>query len=216
MAGFQVYNAAGALTIDSEAGRAVVRSELKTIGHLSDKGYYAISSAFGNGSTLGFLQPNFLPVSGLRWFQMRTDGEYCMPGCTLFEEKNGRFMISSNTAAIQSGYLDVFDASGNLTWSAVSASSMPRVRGLFTVPASHDLSSPITLTSPFSDPWICVSQMPGAISDDGTVTGYSGVLIRRNSSTSYSLQYVSRYQNSYTAAMGNNGFSIALASFVGY
>lgn len=66
------------------------------------------------------------------------------------------------------------------------------------------------------DPWFCWSQCPGNLSDDGETIGYSGIVIRRNSSTSFSLQYVSKNQKTYRQAMGNNGFQIALATFTGY
>jgi hypothetical protein len=215
MSGFQCYNDAGKLTIDSD-NRAVVMSSVKAMGTLSDTGYYQINSSFGNGSTLGFLGANFFPANGLRWFQLQSNGRYCFPGAQLFEAGTGRFMLSNNTTALTSGYLDVRNSAGTLIWSAASAGTMPRVRGFFTIPAGHDLGTALTVTSPFADPWICISQCVGNVSDDGTVTGYSGILIKRNSSTSYTLQYVNRYQMSYTQAMGSAQVQIALASFTGY
>lgn len=215
MSGFQVYNSAGALTIDSN-NKSVVTSQYKNMGGLTDTGFYLINSTFGNGSTLGFLANNFFPDQGLRWFQLLSDGRYCFPGCSLYEAGTGRFMISSNTNGIASGYLDVYNGSGQLIWSAASAGSMPRIQGFLSVPAGYDLSSPLTLNTSFVNPWICVSQCPGNISDDGTVSGYSGLLIRRNSSTSFTLQYVNSKQKGYATAMGNSGLNIALASFTGY
>jgi len=215
MSGFQVYNSAGALTIDSD-NKAVVMSSVKAMGSLSDTGYYSISSAFGNGSTLGFLGLNFFPNTGLRWFQLQTNGKYCFPGASMYEVGSGRFMLSSNTTALTSGYLDVFSASGQMIWTANSAGTMPRIRDFFTVPSSHDLGTALTLNTTFADPWICISQCPGNVSDDGTATGYSGVLIKRISSTQFQLQYVNKNQKAYRTAMGNNGFQIALASFTGY
>ncbi|HEY1846310.1 MAG TPA: hypothetical protein VGH05_15805 [Buttiauxella sp.] len=215
MSGFQVYNSAGALTIDSD-NKSVVMSSVKAMGTLSDTGYYLINSAFGNGSTLGYLPLNFFPNTGLRWFQLQTNGKYCFPGSAMFEAGSGRFMLSSNTTALTSGYLDVYNSAGTLIWSAASAGTMPRIQDFFTVPSSHDLGTALTITTSFADPWICISQCPGNISDDGESTGYSGVLIKRNSSTSFSLQYVNKNQKTYRQAMGNSGFQIALASFTGY
>ncbi|HDP9852896.1 hypothetical protein [Escherichia coli] len=215
MSGFQCYNDAGKLTIDSD-NRATVSSQVKAMGTLSDTGYYLINSSFGNGSTLGFLGANFFTANGLRWFQLQSNGRYCFPGAQLYEAGTGRFMLSNNTAALTSGYLDVRNSAGTLIWSAASAGTMPRVRGFFTIPAGHDLGTALTVTSPFADPWICISQCVGNVSDDGTVTGYSGILIKRNSSTSFTLQYVNRYQMSYTQAMGSAQVQIALASFTGY
>ncbi|EMN5860211.1 hypothetical protein RJ495_005106 [Pluralibacter gergoviae] len=215
MSGFQLYNANGALTIDSES-KSIITSTVKDMGDLTDTGFYLIESVFGNGSTLGFLKPNFYPADGIRWFQLWSDGRYCFPGASLFEAGTGRFMLSTNNGGIALGYMDVFDASGNMVWSAVSASSMPRIIDFFTVPAGYDLSSPLTLNTSFANPWICISQCPGNVSDDGEVTGYSGLLIRRNSATNFTLQYVSKYQRNYTNAMGGNGIRIALAAFTGY
>mgnify|MGYP004728819391 CR=1 FL=1 len=129
---------------------------------------------------------------------------------------SGRFMTSSHTAGITSGFLDVMDASGNLVWSAASAGSMPRIQGFFSVAAGVDLSKTVTVTSPVANPWFCWSQCPGNVSDDGTVLGYSGLVIKRNSSTSFSLQYINQYQKTYTQAMGTHGLQIALATFTGY
>ena len=215
MSGFQVYNSAGALTIDSN-NKSVVTSQFKAMGGLSDTGFYRVNSAFGDGSTLGFLGNNFFPDQGLRWFQLQNDGRYCYPGASLYEAGSGRFMISSNTNGISSGYLDVYNAGGQLIWSAASAGSMPRIQGFFTVPAGYDLSSPLTLNTSFANPWICISQCPANISDDGVASGYSGLMIRRNNSTSFTLQYVNSKQKAYSTAMGNNGLNIALASFTGY
>lgn len=215
MSGLQIYNSAGVLTIDGE-NKSVVTSQYKGMGAISDLGYYRILHSLGNQYSTGYLTENFFPSSGLRWFRCLTDGAINFPGALQYQPGTGDFMITSNTNGIASGYCDVFNASGQLIWSAVAASSMPRIIGFFTVPSSHDLSTALTLTSPIANPWICVSQCPGNISDDGSVTGYSGICIRRDNASTYTLQYVNRNQNSYRAAMGSNGFQIALAYFTGY
>lgn len=215
MSGFEVYNSNGALTIDSN-NKSIVMSTVKAMGGLSDTGFYRFNSALGDGSVLGFLASDFFPVTGLRWFQPQVDGSYCFPGASLYQANTGRFMICSNTTAIQSGYLDVFNAAGQLIWSAASAGTMPRIMDFFTVPSSHDLATTLTLNTKFADPWICISQCPGNVSDDGTAGGYSGIMIRRLSSTQFQLQYINRNQKSYRTAMGNSGVQIALAYFTGY
>lgn len=215
MAGFQLYNSAGALTIDSQ-NKSVVVSTVKAMGSLEVIGDSRIVSDFGNGSTLGALPYPFFPESGLKWFQFFTDGSYCFPGASMYEQGTGRFMICSNTTPIQSGYLDVFDAAGNLIWSAASAGTMPRISDFITVPPSHDLKNALTVNTVITNPWICISQCPGNYSTDGTTSGYSGIVIKRNSSTSFSIQYINRFQKTYQQAMGGNGIRIALASFTGY
>lgn len=215
MSGFEVYNSNGALTIDS-TNKSIVMSTVKAMPALTDTGYYIFSSSLGTGKTLGFLPMGFFPDSGLRWFQPQVNGTYCFPGVSLYEAGSGRFMLSSNTTAIQSGYLDVFDAAGQLVWSAASAGSMPRIMDFFTVPSTYDLGTVLTLNTALADPWICISQCPGMVSDDGTVAGYSGIMIKRLSSTQFQLQYINKNQKPYRTAMGSNGFRIALAYFTGY
>ncbi|EOH9269561.1 hypothetical protein ACMEBS_003468 [Salmonella enterica] len=216
-AGFQAFNARGALTIDS-TNKSIVTSQVLGMQRLIDVGYYIFgNNSIGNGQTLGFTGLNQWPTKeGIRWCQLLVDGTYCFPGAELYEQDRARFMISSNTTPLQSGYFDVFNASGQLVWSAASAGTMPRIQDFFNVPAGHDLGTAITLNTSFPNPWFCVSQCPGNISDDGTVAGYSGILIRRNNAQSFTLQYINRNQKNYTQAMGNNGIRIALASVTGY
>lgn len=215
MSGFNVYNAYGKLTVDSD-NRATLISQVKEMGGLIDVGAFNIPSAFGNGSTLGYIGLNFFPADGLRWFQLYSDGRYCFPGASLYEAGTGRFMLSNNTNAMTSGYLDVFNGGGGLIWSAASAGTMPRILDFFTIPAGHDLASPITFNTNFANPWICISQCPGNVTDDGTVGGYSGIMIRRNSATSFTVQYVNKNQMNYPTAMGSSQVQIALAAFTGY
>lgn len=218
MSGFEVYNSAGALTIDS-TNKSILTGSVKGMGTLTDQGYYTgFTCAFGNGGALGSLNANIITNRNTSqyWFQIQTNGGWCFPGASMFQPGIGRFMTSTHTATPVSGYLDVYNASGSLIWSAASAGTMPRIRDFFTVPAATDLSTAITVTTSFADPWFCWSQCPGNLSDDGVTIGYSGLVIRRNSSTSFSLQYVSKNQKTYRQAMGSNGLSIALASFTGY
>ena len=215
MSGFQTYNTRGQLTIDSET-KGITIGRLLNQGSLLDTGYYVFNSPLGNGSTLGYLRNNVFPNNqGLRWFQF-TRNSYAFPGSSMFEANSVRFMTSTAGVAVPSGYLDVFSPSGELVWSAVGASSVPRIRDFFTIPAGHNLVNTLTFETSFPDPWICMNQFPGNVSDDGTSVGYSGIFIRRNSSTSFSLQYPSRYQNNYMTAMAGRAYSIALAQFIGY
>lgn len=55
MSGFEVYNSAGALTIDS-TNKSILTGAVKAMGTLTDQGYYTgFTCAFGNGGALGFL-----------------------------------------------------------------------------------------------------------------------------------------------------------------
>jgi hypothetical protein len=63
MAGFQLYNSAGALTIDSE-NKSVVMSTVKAMGALSDIGFSRIVSDFGNGIRWVHYHIRFSPKVG--------------------------------------------------------------------------------------------------------------------------------------------------------
>jgi hypothetical protein len=64
-----------------------------------------------------------------------------MPGAEILEDYAGMMIRTSRNAALESGYLDVFNGAGELIWSAVSASKMPRIMGFFDVPPGYDLQN---------------------------------------------------------------------------
>ncbi|MHB7713083.1 hypothetical protein ACYCNZ_09865 [Escherichia coli] len=220
MSGFEVYNSAGALTIDSN-NRSTVSSQLKYIDRpLIDYGYYtAVKSAFGTGAQLGFLPYQFFETNNPTlsvWCQMTIDGEYAFPGAGMFHATNSaRFMITRNDTALSSGYLDCFDGSGRLVWSASAAGTMPRIVGFFTIPAGYNLANTITINTP-ANPWFLYSAMPFNVSDGEGALGYSGIAVKRVNATTWQLQYPNQYQRSYLDAVGNRELRIPLAYFTGY
>jgi hypothetical protein len=115
---------------------------------------------------------------------------------------------------MQSGYLDVFDTGGNLIWSAASASKMPRVVGFFDVPANYDLQNNTLSVSLSFNPWILVNNCPGNLSDDGTVTGYSGIVLKWTGSQLQG-RYISKNQRSWSQTFQGRGLRIPIAQFVG-
>jgi hypothetical protein len=61
-----------------------------------------------------------------------------------------------------------------------------------------------------------MNAVPGNISDDGTVTGYSGVIIRWTGSE-LQARYVSKYQNTFANSFGKRvGLRIPYAQFADY
>ncbi|MGQ7173018.1 hypothetical protein ACUOCP_48345, partial [Escherichia sp. R-CC3] len=74
------------------------------------------------------------------WLQLGTN-KYGLPGADLLEDNAGSMIRTARNIGMQSGYLDILDSSGNIIWSAVSASKMPRVVGFFDVPANYDLQN---------------------------------------------------------------------------
>jgi hypothetical protein len=138
MSGFEVYNSAGKLLVDSQ-NRSTFFDQ-RSLGAVTDKGFYRVDSPFGDGSTLGYTQQQFWNDGTLRWLKLDVN-KYGLPGAELLEDNAGSMIRTTRNIGMQSGYLDVFDSAGNLIWSAASASKMPRVVGFFDVPANYDLQN---------------------------------------------------------------------------
>lgn len=215
MSGFQAFNSAGALTVDGTNKPAMI-SQYKQITSVTDYGYYQIESPFttNGGYDLGFLPENFYPNVSTRWVRMNS-GKYCFPGADQFQPNSGQMMISTQSLTVSSGYLDVYNESGSLIWSAVSAASVPRILDFIDIPPGYDLQNNTYVKSLSYNPWFLQNACPGNISDDGTVTGYSGVCIRWTGSQ-IQVRYISKLQNTYNTALGSVGLRIPLAYITGY
>jgi len=185
----------------------------RNMGVVTDKGYYQIDSPFGDGSTLGYTQQQFWNDGRLRWLQLATN-KYGLPGANIMEDNAGSMVRTARNIPMQSGYLDVFDGSGNLIWSAASASKMPRVTSFFEVPAGFDFQNNTISITPGFSPWILVNNCPGNLSDDGTVTGYSGIVFKWTGSQLQG-RYISKNQRTWSQTVQSRGIRIPLAQFVG-
>ncbi|MCK4227764.1 hypothetical protein J2N90_04935 [Enterobacter asburiae] len=212
MSGFEVYNSAGKLLVDSQ-NRSTLFYDQRSLGAVTEKGFYRIDSPFGDGSTLGFTQQQFWNDGNLRWLQLDAN-KYGLPGADLLEDNAGRMIRTTRNIGMQSGYLDVFDAGGNLIWSAASASKMPRVVGFFDVPASYDLQNNTFTINLGFNPWILVNNCPGNLSDDGGATGYSGIALKWTGSQLQG-RYISKNQRNWSQTLQGRGLRIPIAQFVG-
>ncbi|WP_085841742.1 hypothetical protein [Enterobacter asburiae] len=212
MSGFEVYNSAGKLFVDSQ-NRSTLFYDQRSLGAVTEKGFYRVDSPFGDGSTLGFTQQQFWNDGNLRWLQLDTN-KYGLPGADLLEDNAGRMIRTTRNIGLQSGYLDVFDAGGNLIWSAASASKMPRVVGFFDVPASYDLQNNTFTINLGFNPWILVNNCPGNLSDDGGATGYSGIALKWTGSQLQG-RYISKNQRTWSQTLQGRGLRIPIAQFVG-
>lgn len=212
MSGFEVYNSAGKLLVDSQ-NRSTLFYDQRSLGAVTEKGFYRVDSPFGDGSTLGFTQQQFWNDGNLRWLQLDTN-KYGLPGADLLEDNAGRIIRTTRNIGMQSGYLDVFDAGGNLIWSAASASKMPRVVGFFDVPASYDLQNNTFTINLGFNPWILINNCPGNLSDDGGATGYSGIALRWTGSQLQG-RYISKNQRNWSQTLQGRGLRIPIAQFVG-
>lgn len=212
MSGFEVYNSAGKLLVDSQ-NRSTLFYDQRSLGAVTEKGFYRVDSPFGDGSTLGFTQQQFWNDGNLRWLQLDAN-KYGLPGVDLLEDNAGRMIRTTRNIGMQSGYLDVFDAGGNLIWSAASASKMPRVVGFFDVPASYDLQNNTFTINLSFNPWILVNNCPGNLSDDGGATGYSGIALKWTGSQLQG-RYISKNQRNWSQTLQGRGLRIPIAQFVG-
>ncbi len=212
MSGFELFNDAGKLLIDSD-NRSTLFYDQRTLGAVTDKGFYRVSSPFGDGSTLGYTPQQFWNDGRLRWLQLGTN-KYGIPGADLLEDNAGSMIRTARNIGMQSGYLDILDSSGNIIWSAVSASKMPRVVGFFDVPANYDLQNNTFSITPGFNPWILVNNCPGNLSDDGVTVGYSGLALKWTGSQLQG-RYISSNQRNWSQTMQGRGLRIPIARFVG-
>ena len=214
MSGFEAYNSAGKLMVDS-SNRTTSIYDLRNTGSVTDKGTIIVTSTFGNGTTLGYLNSQFWnDGSSLRWMQMNS-GRYGMPGADFFEDNAGRVMRTRRSVAIESGYLDVFNATGSLVWSAVTASKAPRIIDFLDIPAGYDLTNNTFVKSVSFSPWILINSCPGNVTYDGETTGYSGLMIKWDG-TNLLARYVSQLQKTWAQTFQSTGLRIPLAVFTGY
>ncbi len=213
--GFEVYNDAGALQIDSD-NKTTLFSDIRNIDGLTDNGYYKIDNPFGGSYPFGFLKPADTPVPGyLYWFRLNA-GAFAMPGAFSFQNGSGQIIRTTRNLGVESGYLDVMNGNGDLIWSAKSASRVPRVRGFIDLPANSPVDSQIVSFSTGFNPWILMNMVPGNISDDGESTGYSGLLIKWTGSE-IQVKYTSKYQKNFSQSFGGRGgLKIPYAYFQGY
>lgn len=215
MSGFEVYNEDGKLLIDSE-NRSTMFYDSRAMTNITDRGFYRINSPFGDGSTLGYSPQAFWNDGRLRWLQFNA-GRYGFPGADIVEQNCGRMIRTARNIPVDSGYMDVFDRNGNLVWSALSASRMPRIVKFFDVPAGFDFQNN-TISMPLDfNPWILVNNCPGNLSyggDENLILGYSGVVFRWTGSQLQG-RYISLKQKTWAQTFQSRGLRIPLAQFVG-
>lgn len=212
MSGFMVWNESGVVTINSDQRHTVVTGQ-KSPG-IIDVGGIAGATPFGDLKDLGNLTPADYPVeNNIYWFRLNTNA-WCFPGAWMFKPGTVQIITSSRTAAMTSGLLDVYNASGGLIWSAVSAQQMPRTRQIVRVTAAAD--NAVASVTPGFSPWILLGACPGNASYDGETTGYAGMVFRW---TGTQLQYawIRKNQPGTFAATfgGRGGLNIPLAEFPG-
>ncbi|WP_410505187.1 hypothetical protein [Klebsiella pneumoniae] len=102
--GFEVYNDAGALQIDSD-NKTTLFSDIRNIDGLTDSGYYQINNPFGGSYPFGFLKPSDMPVPGyLYWFRLNA-GAFAMPGAFSFQNGSDKSSGQLETLGLKVGIL---------------------------------------------------------------------------------------------------------------
>lgn len=216
MSGFEVLNNAGVVTINSDQKHTIFDS-VYTPQPLNSVGAYDLATPFGNVKSLGFLrQTDYRKDGFLHWIQFTGNNQWGYPGADMFSTNAIRVIRTSRNKAVQSGYLDVFDASGNLIWSAQSSATMPRIMGFLDVPASFNLEGSVASVTPGFNPFFLWDCCYGQWSDDGTVSGYSGNLMRWTGSQLQTF-WIRKNQRSFSEIFtGRGGLKIPYARFQGY
>lgn len=134
MSNFVVYN---------ENGGIIVDDTFKHIGNVAQNVITTLPTLGGFPITLSFdsVAPSWFPVTtmdtqvlDLTPIEGAVPMSVLMPNSEAYGAGRGTFSTNAGTLyclrndyTLSSGYLDVFDASGNLIWSASSASKVPRV-----------------------------------------------------------------------------------------
>lgn len=212
MSGFQLFNEQGATMVDSDYRHTVTTRSY--VPGLIDVGAYAGATPFGDWSELGYLTPAEYPQeNNLYWVRINAVNGWCFPGAWMFKPGTFQVITTSRVAALTSGFLDVYNASGGLVWSAASAGSMPRTRQIVRITSAAD--NAVASVTPGFSPWFLMGSVPGNFSYDGETTGYSGFVVRWTGSQ-FQYAWVRRNQSTFsTVYNGRGGVNIPLAQFTG-
>lgn len=215
MSGFEVINNAGVVTINSDQKHTIFDSIYTP--RFLNTGDYNLATKFGNLSELAYLNQLDLRKDGfLHWVQFTGNNQWGFPGSDLFKPGSIRVIRTSRNKAVQSGYLDVFDASGNLVWSAQSSATMPRIMGFLDVAGSYDLTNNIVSVTPGFNPFFLWDRCCGAMDTDGVASGYTGNLVRWTGSQLQTTWISSKQRGFNEIFNGRGNLKIPYARFQGY
>ncbi|UYL86147.1 hypothetical protein [Acinetobacter phage vB_AbaM_CP14] len=133
MEGFNVFNDRGELIIDST---------VKNIGTVAVQSIGTITPSQGAARPAWFVGDLGIPklpvIDGKIPLTLLRPNDGC-GGCgeSFYTAYGGDLIHLRQDYSVESGYLDVFDPSGNLIWSAISASKVPRVVNVINVTAQQ-------------------------------------------------------------------------------
>lgn len=175
MTGFSLFNSSGHSLIDGES-RTTRVTRTQTISAVSGVGEVPIPNPFVPSNSFGNISFFENPPSPL-WLRLGAGKAAFMGGG--FMSNGGTLAVTRKDAPISSGYLDVFDASGQLVWSAVSANSTPRIKGLIRLNAATPIDDGAvhTVYVGATPPWVLTSTLAGDINVDESGTIYAGLVV---------------------------------------
>lgn len=207
MSGYQVYNSFGALVIDSNFKGTYYRDN-KNYTIITDIGYYPITCLLGNSLDMGFVSGSYTIDDNLRWFKPNNNAKMMFTAPDWMTANAGNMVRTHSGIPVESGYKDVFNANGELVWSAVMAAKIPRIIGFFDIPANFDLDNAVYSQTIGTNVWLLVSSCPGGnISDDGGITGFSGLFFKFSSGT-LQCQWVNKNQQTWANTLKPYGLRI--------
>lgn len=215
MPGFEVYNNAGSMMINSDQKHTIYHSSFNP--SYLNTGDYNLNTPFGNISSLAYLNQNTRKQDGyLHWVQFLSNGAWGFPGSDMFLPNSIRVIRTTRNANFPSGVLDVFDGSGQLIWSALGAASMPRVTGFLEVAGNWPLEGNVASVSPGYNPFFLWESCMGEMSTDGVASGYSGNLMRWTGSE-LQTTWIRRNQRGFNDIFNGRGnLKIPMARFLGW
>lgn len=212
MSGFQVFNAAGAVTIDSDYFGTYYRDS-KQYSTVTDAGIYNITTPLGNTTDMGYVSNPFAIDSNLQWFRFNEGAKtiFCNGSYPLATANSGIMARTGSDVTIVSGYRDVYNAAGKLVWSAVSAATIPRIIGFFDIPVGYDLDNNIYSQAVGSGMWLLASNCPGNLSyGEDSVSGYSGLFFRFSGGV-LQVCWINKHQRSWAQTIKPYGLRIPYA-----
>jgi hypothetical protein len=207
MSGYQIFNSSGALVIDSDFKGTYFRDSVAYTA-ITDVGYYNISCQLGNSTDMGFVSNSVAQDDNVRWFKPNNNAKMFFNGPDWMTANSGSMARTRSDMPVESGYRDVFNSAGELVWSAVMAAKIPRILGFFDIPANFDLDNTVYSQYIGTNVWILASAIPGGnISDDGTVTGFSGPFFKFTNGT-LQCQWVNQLQQTWANTLKPYGLRI--------
>lgn len=218
MSTIQLRNSAGAITVDSDNKAAHYRDHV-AMTTITDRGYYVLPNKLGGTGDMGYppMNQQFKADDNLQWFRFNNNAKamFCINqylGGGLVTQNAGVMARTHFNLPVAKGYINIWNAKGELIWSDAQAAKIPRIVGFFTIPPNFDLDNNVYQQNIGLDKFILASMCPGEISDDGTVAGWSGLFFRMVNGT-LQVQWLNKYQKTWAQTFKATGMKIPYAIF---